>query len=82
MHCDVDVWTLWTYVYGVVLVVILDLLDLAHHHDNGRGAAEEGIAISLVSLPGIDEVGDALLEELAIDLDCVRHGDDSCVTIS
>lgn len=65
--------------HGIVLVEVLDLLDLAHHYDNGRSAPKQGVARPLVGLPGIDEVGDALLEELAIDLDRVGHGDDSSV---
>lgn len=62
--------------HRVVLVEVLHFLDLAHHDDDGRGASKEGIAGPLVSLPGIDEVRDALLEELAVDLDRVGHGDD------
>lgn len=68
--------------HGVVLVEILDFLDLAHHDDDGGDATEEDVARPLVGLPGIDEVGNALLEELAIDVDFIRHGDDPCVTIS
>lgn len=54
---------------GVVLAEDGSLLDLAHHNDNGGNAAKEGIARALVVLPGIDEVGDALLEDLGINLD-------------
>lgn len=68
--------------HGIILVEGLDLLDLAHHDDNGRDAAKEGVARPLVSFPDIDEVGHALLEEFCVDLDCLGHGDDSCVTIS
>ena len=64
-----------TYVHGIVLLEALGLLHLAHHDDDGGGASEEGISRSLVGLPGIDEVGDALLEELVVDLDGLRHGD-------
>lgn len=71
-----------TYMHGIVLVKILNLLDLAHHDDNGRDAIEDGIARSLVGLPGIDEMADSLLEELAIDLDCVRHDGDSSTETS
>lgn len=68
--------------HSVVLIEILHLLDLAHHDDDGRGAPKQGVARPLVGLPGIDEVRDALLEELAIDLDRVGHGDDSSGRIS
>jgi len=62
--------------YRVVLVEFGSLLDLAHHDDYGRGAGEDGIASPLVGLPGADEMGDALLEELAIDLDFCHDGSD------
>ena len=62
--------------HGIVLVKFLDLLDLAHHDEDGGDAAEHRVASSLVGLPGIDEMGDALLEELAVDLD-LRHDDRS-----
>lgn len=57
---------------GVVLVEFGNLLDLAHHDDEGRDAAKEPILGSEVILPGSDEVREALLEELAVDLD-LRH---------
>lgn len=63
--------------HGVVLAEILDLLNLAHHHEDGGGTSEEGIARALVGFPGIDEVRDAFLEQLAVDFDRIGHGDDS-----
>ncbi len=59
--------------HGIVLVEFGALLDFAHHDDNRGGASEDRVAGPLVGLPGIDEMGDSLLEELAVDLD-VCHG--------
>lgn len=64
-----------THMHSVVLLKALGLFHLAHHDDDGGGASEEGISRSLVGLPGIDKVGDALLEELVVDLDGLRHDD-------
>lgn len=61
---------------SIVLVEFGNLFDLAHHHDHGRGAAEQAILCSEVILPGGNKVGDALLEELAVDLD-LGHRDDA-----
>lgn len=58
--------------HGVILVKFGFLLDLAHHDQNRRDSAEDGIAGALVGLPGIDKMADALLEELPINID-VRH---------
>lgn len=63
-----------THMHGVILVEFGDLFDFAHVDDDGRDAAEERIPGALVCLPSIDEVGDALLEDFAINLD-VRHCD-------
>jgi len=59
-------------VHGVVLVEFGNLLDLAHHDNEGRDSAKEAIFGAEIILPGSDEVREALLEELAIDLD-LRH---------
>lgn len=59
--------------HRIILVEFGDLLDLAHVNDNGRYAAEERVSGAFVCLPGIDEVGDALLEGFTVDLDTVRH---------
>jgi hypothetical protein len=61
-----------SYMHSVVLVEFGHFLDLAHHDDEGRGAAKQAILGSEVILPGGDEVREALLEELAVDLD-LRH---------
>lgn len=53
----------------IVLMKFGNLLDLAHHHDHGRGTTEETILGSEVVLPGGHEVRDALLKDLAINLD-------------
>jgi hypothetical protein len=58
--------------HGIVLVELGIVLDFAHHDDDGGGAGEDGVAGAPVTLPGIDKVRDALLEELAVDLD-IRH---------
>lgn len=60
---------------GVVLLEANGTVDLAHHDDDGGGTAKDCIASTLVGLPGADEVGDALMEELAVDLDSFRHGE-------
>jgi hypothetical protein len=64
-----------THMHSVVLVKLGGLLDLAHHDDNGRGTAEQALLGSQVILPGGREMREALLEELAVDLD-LRHDDD------
>lgn len=62
-----------TNVHGVVLVQLGDLLHLAHHHDDGRGAVEDvAILGSQVILPGAGEARSALMEGLVVDLD-LRH---------
>jgi hypothetical protein len=61
-------------VHGIVLVELGVLLDLSHHDDDGRHAIEDLVAGAFVVLPGRDEMVDALLEELSVDLD-VRHLD-------
>ena len=63
-----------TYMHRIVLVEFRVLLDLAHHDDNGGHAAEDLVAGAFVILPGANEMVDALLEELAVDLD-VAHLD-------
>lgn len=58
-----------TYVHRIVLLELRVLLDLAHHDDNRRYTSKNAaIAGAFIGLPGIDEMGDALLEELSIDL--------------
>lgn len=60
---------------SIILVKLGRVLgELAHEDDNGRCAIEDGVTGALVGLPGVDKVADALLEELAVDLD-VGHGD-------
>lgn len=63
------------YVDGVRFVESGHVLHLAHHDDKRRDTAEEGITGALVILPGSEQVGKPLLEELAIDLNGVGHGD-------
>lgn len=58
--------------HSVVLVEFGVLLDLAHHDDDGGDASEDLVAGALVVLPSIDEMVDALLEELSVNLD-IRH---------
>jgi hypothetical protein len=61
--------------HSVILVEFRVLLDLAHHNDNRRSTSEDAIVGgALVSLPGTDEMRDALVKELGIDLD-LRHLD-------
>lgn len=57
------------YVNRIVLVKFGDLFNLAHHHNEGLSAVEQAILGAQVILPGSDKVGDALLEELAVNLD-------------
>lgn len=64
-----------TYVHRIVLMEFRNLLDLAHHHDQGRSAVKQTILGSEVVLPCCYKVRDALLEELAINLD-LRHRDE------
>lgn len=59
---------------SIVLVKLGVLVDLAHQDDDGRDATEESVSGALVGLPGIIEVRDALLEDLAVDFD-VCHGE-------
>lgn len=54
---------------SVVLVKLGVLVNLAHQNDDGRDATEESVSGTLVGLPGIVEVRDALLEDLAVDFD-------------
>jgi hypothetical protein len=61
-------------VHRIVLVKLRIGVNLAHQNDDRRGASEERVPRSLVGLPGIDEMGDALLEELAVDLDLGHDG--------
>lgn len=63
---------LQTYVHGIILVEVLAILGLAHQDDDGRGAVERAFLGTKVILPRAHEVGDALLEEPAINLD-LRH---------
>ena len=64
--------------YCVILVEFWDVLDLAHHDDDGGHASEDLVAGAFVILPGANEMVDALLEELAVDLD-VAHLDGDAV---
>lgn len=64
-----------TYVHGIVLVELGVLFDLAHHDDNGGDTIEDQVSGAFVILPGGDEMIDALLEELPIDLD-ISHLDE------
>ena len=60
---------------SIVLVKLGRILGELAHEDDDRGCAiEDGVASALVGLPGVNKVADALLEELAVDLD-VGHGD-------
>ncbi len=63
-----------TYVHGIVLVEFGVGVDLAHENENGRGAIEERVTGSLVGLPGIDEMRNALLEDFAVNLDVGHDG--------
>lgn len=63
-----------TYVHGIVFVKLGVLLDFAEQNKDGGYTTEDLITGALVSLPSIDEMIDALLEELGIDLD-VGHLD-------
>lgn len=59
----------------IVLVELWILLDLAHQDEDGRGAAEDtAFGGALIRLPSIDEMVDALLEELGVDLDVGHVG--------
>lgn len=58
-----------TYVHSVVLLELGVLLDLTHCDENGRYATEDSISGAFISLPGIDKMINALLEELSINLD-------------
>lgn len=58
--------------HGIILLKLWALLDLAHVDDDRRSAAEDGIPGAFISFPGINEMVNALLEELAVNLD-VRH---------
>lgn len=56
--------------HRVVLVELGILLNLAHHDDDGGDGGEDaGIRGALVILPGIDEMRNALVKELGVDLD-------------
>ena len=55
--------------HGIVLVEFGQLVDLAHVDDDGGGAIEEVVARTFVGLPGIIKMQDALLEDLAVNLD-------------
>lgn len=63
-----------TYMHGVVLVKLGNLLHLAHHDENRRRSTKEPILGSQVIFPGRREMRNTLLEELAVNLD-VRHCD-------
>lgn len=66
--------------HGVVFVKFWILLDLSHHDDDGRDTGEDAIVgRALVVLPGADEMGDALVKELGVDLD-LCHLDGNCAT--
>lgn len=60
---------------GIVLVQLRRVLDLAHHDDERGGAAEQTLLGAQVILPRGGEMGDALLEELVVELD-VGHCDE------
>jgi len=60
--------------HGVVLVKFGIGIDFAHCDDDRGGTSEERVPGSLVGLPGIDEMGDALLEDFAVDLDFSHDG--------
>ncbi len=56
--------------HRIVLVEFGVLLHLAHHDDDGGDAGEDAIVgRALVVLPGTDEMRNALMEELGVDLD-------------
>lgn len=57
---------------GVVLVKFRNFLHFAHHDDNGGSSPEEALLGSEVILPRGRKVGDALLEDFAVDL-YLRH---------
>ena len=61
--------------HGIVLVKN-GIIDLSHHDENGRDSREDLVAGALVILPGTNEMVDALLEELSVDLDVVSHPED------
>jgi hypothetical protein len=70
-----EIWAMETaYVDGVVLMEICGLFGFAHQNDNGRSSIENAFFGSHVILPGVCDMRDALLEELAVDLD-LRHRD-------
>ena len=64
-----------TYVHRVVLVELgLLRVDLAHQDDERGDASEQASPGSVVGLPGIDQVRDAVLEHLAVNLDFGHDG--------
>ena len=60
--------------HRIVLVQLGIVVGLAHQDEDRGGTLKERVARSLVGLPGIDEMGDALLEDLAVDLDVGHDG--------
>lgn len=58
--------------HSIVLLKVGIFLDFAHVNENGGCAIEYSVSSAFIGLPSINEMINALLEELAIDLD-VRH---------
>ena len=59
---------------SIVLVQLGGILDLAHHDDERWGAAEQALLGAQIILPRSGEVSNALLEELAVELDVGHRG--------
>jgi hypothetical protein len=57
----------------IILLKLCRLLRLPHQNQDGRGTTEQRVAAALVGLPCGDEMAEALLEELFVDLD-LCHG--------
>lgn len=56
--------------HGIVLVEFRILLDLAHHDGDGGDAGENAIlGGALIIFPSVDEMRNALMKELGVDLD-------------
>lgn len=62
---------------SIVLLKLRRFLGFAHQHQNRGGTAEQRVAAAFIGLPCGNEVRQALLKQVLVDLD-ICHGVASC----
>jgi hypothetical protein len=59
--------------HSIILLKLVGLLGLAHQDDDRPNSTKQRVAGASVSLPGRNEVRQAILEDLLVDFDLIRH---------